>query len=87
MVSYSNQSELSRRKAAFGYGDKSDFTKPQTVSPASTKYNHKSFCDDSKNKGKSIGLSRDKIPDRSYLIPQMQRIPGPGNVIYLLRLV
>lgn len=31
-------------------------------------------------RGKSIGLSRDNIPDRSYLIPQMHKIPGPGQV-------
>lgn len=36
--------------------------------------------DDGKNRGRSFGLSRDRSPDTSYLIPQMQKIPGPGQV-------
>jgi len=28
----------------------------------------------------AFGMSREKSPDRSYLIPQLQKIPGPGQV-------
>lgn len=35
---YANDSQLSKRKASFGYGKKSDFTKTLTCSPSSTKY-------------------------------------------------
>ena len=73
-------SHLSNRKTSFGYGSKFDFTKPLTVSPPATKYNQKSFCDDSKKNGLTFGLSRDGSPDRSYLIPQLHKNPGPGKV-------
>lgn len=53
---YTNDSQLSKRKAAFGYGNKSDFTKDLTASPASTKYIHKSLFEENKSKGKSFGL-------------------------------
>jgi len=56
-----------------------------TISPPATSYQIKSFVEESKGKGNSFGTARDKIPDRSYLIPQMQRVPGPGTVfLYLL---
>jgi hypothetical protein len=29
-------------------------------------------------------VSRDKSPDRSYLIPQLQKVPGPGKVHFNL---
>ena len=77
---YANTSELSKRKASFGYGNKSDFTRTLTCSPPSTKYEHCSLFEKSKGKGKSFGLSREQSPDRSYLIPQLQRVPGPGKV-------
>ncbi len=80
---YTFDSQLSNRKASFGYGKKYDFTQPTNVSPPSTKYNSKSFVDDSKKKGKSFGLSRELSPDRSYLIPQLHKNPGPGKVIFL----
>lgn len=77
-------SHLSNRKTSFGYGSKFDFTKPLTVSPPATKYNQKSFCDDSKKNGLTFGLSRDGSPDRSYLIPQIHKNPGPGKVNFYL---
>ena len=40
---------------------------------------HKSIFDD-KARGKSFGLSRESSPDRSYLIPQLHKVPGPGKV-------
>ena len=61
-----------------GSGKRSDFTKTVTCSPASTKYEFKSLFEE-KNRGKSFGLSRDKSPDRSYLIPQLEKMPGPGQ--------
>lgn len=76
---YSYDSQLSNRKTSLGYGHKSDFTKTLTCSPASTKYGHKSLFEESKNRGKSFGLSRDQSPDRSYLIPQLNKVPGPGQ--------
>jgi hypothetical protein len=45
---YSFDSQLSNRKAAFGYGNKSDFTKTLTASPPVTKYGLKTFLDESK---------------------------------------
>ncbi len=36
--------------------------------------------EESRSKGKSFGLDREKLPDNSYLIPQMQKVPGPGFV-------
>jgi hypothetical protein len=46
-----------------GYGTRSDFTKCLSVSPASGKYNLKSFWDDgvSKKKGPQFALSRDVL--------------------------
>lgn len=55
---YTFDSQLSNRKASFGYGNKSDFTRTLTVSPPATKYEIKSFLDESKDKGKSFGLTR-----------------------------
>jgi hypothetical protein len=55
---YTCNSQLSNRKAGFGYGTRSNFTRTLTVSPPATKYSLNSFVDDSKNKGKSFGLDR-----------------------------
>ena len=55
---YTVDSQLSNRKASFGYGNKSDFTRTLTVSPPVTKYEIKTFLDLSKDKGKSFGLTR-----------------------------
>lgn len=81
---YSNDSHLSNRKTSFGYGKKSDFTKDLTASPGSTKYTHKSSFDAGKNKGITFGLEREKLPDNSYLIPQLSKFPGPGQVNFIL---
>lgn len=35
--------------------------------------------EDGKTRGKSFALSRDRSPDRSYLIPQLNKMPGPGQ--------
>lgn len=78
---YSYDSQLSNRKTSFGYGKKFDFSQIISVSPPSTKYESKSFLDESKKKGKSFGLGRDYSPDRSYLMPQLHKNPGPGKVI------
>lgn len=78
---YSFDSQLSTRKASFGYGKKSDFTRTLTVSPPATKYEIKSFLDESREKGKSFGTTREKLPDNSYLVPQLQKVPGPGFVL------
>ena len=55
---YTFDSQLSQRKTGFGYGMKYDFTQVTSVSPPSTKYNSKSFVDDSKKHGLTFGLSR-----------------------------
>lgn len=46
-----------------GYGTRSDFTKCYSVSPASAKYNLKSFWDEgvAKKKGAKFALSRDVL--------------------------
>lgn len=81
---YSFDSQLSNRKASFGYGKKSDFTRTLTVSPPATKYEIKSFLDESREKGKSFGTTREKLPDNSYLVPQLQKVPGPGFVLMMI---
>ena len=81
---YSNDSQLSNRKASLGYGTKHDFTKDLTASPGATKYNIRSIFDENKTRGKSFGLSRELSPDRSYLVPQLNKVPGPGQVKYML---
>lgn len=60
-----------------------------TVSPPATKYECRSIFDDDKhkNRGKSFGLSRDKLPNNSYFIPQLYKIPGPGQVLIVKYLV
>ena len=83
---YANDSQLSNRRASFGYGNKSDFTKTLTASPSVTTYRHKSVFTDNKNKGKTFGNTRDGSPDRSYLVPQLHKVPGPGQVSYCLYL-
>jgi hypothetical protein len=81
-VFYTYDSQLSNRKSSFGYGNKYDFTQTLTVSPPVNTYNLKTFVEETKSKGKSFGTARDKLPDNSYLIPQMHKIPGPGAVIF-----
>jgi hypothetical protein len=76
---YANDSQLSQRKTSFGYGDKVDFTKTLTCSPPSTKYVPKSVFEENKDKGNKFGVNRDQSPDRSYLIPQLHKVPGPGQ--------
>ena len=50
-----------KNKASIGYGQKSDFTKDLTCSPACSKYNLKTNFEESQNKGKgfSIGANRE----------------------------
>jgi hypothetical protein len=62
-----------------GFGKKSDFTKTKTESPPPTHYLVKSLFEE-KKKGRTFGCAREKSPDRSYLIPQIQLNPGPGQV-------
>ena len=81
---YSNNSQLSNRRASFGYGSKSDFTKTLTASPSVTTYRHKSAFTENKNKGKTFGNTREGSPDRSYFVPQLHKVPGPGQVSYSL---
>ena len=76
---YAHTSHLSKRKTSLGYGKRSDFTKVQTSSPVSTKYLHKSVFEENKNKGRTFGLSRNQSPDRSYLLTQLHKLPGPGQ--------
>lgn len=68
---------------SIGFGKKSDFTNPKSESPPPTHYLFKSIFTE-KKKGKTFGCAREKSPDRSYLIPQIQANPGPGQVILTL---
>ena len=81
---YSNDSQLSNRRASFGCGSKSDFTRTLTASPSVTTYRHKSVFAENKNKGKTFGGSRDVSADRSYFVPQLHKVPGPGQVRHFL---
>ena len=49
----------STRKAAFGYGTKSDFTKSVLANPSPNAYEIKSIFNAPKKRGFSFGLSRD----------------------------
>ena len=49
------------------------------MSPASDKYLHKSVFEENKNKGRTFGLSRNQSPDRSYILTQLNKLPGPGQ--------
>jgi len=55
---YSYASQLSKRKASIGYGDKSDFTSELPHTPSSTLYNPNDYYEFTKQRGKSFGLSR-----------------------------
>ena len=70
---------MTNRRAAIGYGKKLDFTKTAFETPAANNYQHKSVFEESKNHGKTFGGGRS--PDRSYLIPQKSKVPGPGQVV------
>ena len=79
---YNHVSQLSKRKTNFGYGNKTDFTKALTVSPRSSLYEKRSFIEENKkkNRGHLFNVGREKLKDRSYLIPQLEKVPGPGQV-------
>lgn len=62
-----------------GFGKKSDFTRNDNNSPSPNQYPSKSIFEE-KHKGKTFGCAREKSPDRSYLIPQIHKNPGPGQV-------
>lgn len=48
----------------------------------------KSTFEENKGKGNTFGGSREKSPDRSYFIPQLQKVPGPGQVfLYLCSII
>ena len=72
--------QLSNRKASFGYGTKTDFTKTLQVSPSPDNYQIKSCFDLNKDRGSSFGITRERLPDQSYTIPQLRHVPGPGQV-------
>lgn len=67
-----NQMKPNKYGVSIGKGKKLDFTKDYTVSPASTRYQIKSFADSNKDKAKgySIGLSREV---RSVIMPENHR--------------
>ena len=77
---YSYGSQLSNRKAAIGYGKKSDFTLDLPKAPAGSDYDPNNYHEFIKSRGLSFGLSREQSPDQSYLIPQIHKHPGVGNV-------
>lgn len=81
---YSYASQLSRRKSAIGTEKKFDFDTILPATPASTQYNTNSYYEFTKFKGLSFGLSREQSPDRSYLIPQIHKHPGPDAVKIML---
>jgi hypothetical protein len=68
--------------AAFGYGNKSDFTKGENF-PAPNQYKYETFIDRSKkkNRGKSFGVSRSVVTKNNadFLEHGLQRM-GWGQV-------
>ena len=81
---YSYRSQLSRRRASIGNSRRTDFTLDLAHVPSSALYDFNTYYQFIKNKGLSFRLSREVSPDQSYLIPQIQRHPGVGEVILLL---
>ena len=70
----------SNKGTSFGYGNKFDFTRtmPNWRKEAKEDPEQTTFLELSKKKGKSMALSGQTMPNNSYLIPQMQKVPGPG---------
>ena len=66
------------RSAGFGYGSKFDFASLSKPNPPPNTYNIKSCFELSKNTGKTIGTSREKMRANSIL-GLMNKNPGPGT--------
>ena len=66
------------RSAGFGYGSKFDFASLSKPTPPPNTYNIKSCFDLSKDRGKSMGTSRDKMKTNSIL-GIINKNPGPGT--------
>lgn len=68
----------SRRKAAFGYGEKSDFTKDLSKCPAPNSYNITNFIDKgvSKKLGYMFGESRSKMAGSGIIKTYLENVPG-----------
>lgn len=81
---YSYGSQLSNRKTNFGVGKKSDFTIDLAKAPSCAGYDPNNFYEACKARGQTFGLSRDRSPDQSYLVPQIHKHPGVGAVILFL---
>jgi len=75
---YDLPSTKQMRSTGFGYGNKFDFASLTKPTPPPTTYNIKSCFELSKNTGKSIGTSRDKMR-RNSILGLMNKYPGPGT--------
>jgi len=75
---YEIPSSISKRKAAFGYGTKSDFTKGKNTGPAPGHYEIMNQFDNNlgKRKGWFFGESREKMPGAGIF--QKSQINTPG---------
>ncbi len=74
----------SKRKAAFGYGKKTDLDVGKhrhNITPPPTTYNLQSFIQINKmhNKGFSPGKGRDEVAPVSYIPMEGYKMPGPGT--------
>ncbi|KRX09777.1 hypothetical protein PPERSA_02649 [Pseudocohnilembus persalinus] len=68
---------IDKRKAGIGYGNKYDFTKSHSTTPAPNNYTQKSSFDP--KKGVTIGVGREKMTGSGILGQLNQGSPGPGQ--------
>jgi hypothetical protein len=69
---------FSKRKAAFGYGEKSDFTKDKAHSPSPNSYQIINFIDKGVQKklGYVFGESRSKMNTTGIVKKYLENVPG-----------
>jgi len=74
---YNIPDKFSRRKAAFGYGNKSDFTKDNASNPGPNHYNITAYNDKMKNnKGGIFGESRETMNQTGIVKKYLENQPG-----------
>ncbi|KRX06877.1 hypothetical protein PPERSA_11522 [Pseudocohnilembus persalinus] len=70
-----------KRQTSLGYGKKFDFTQSQKNTPGANQYNLKGIFEENKlkNKGKTVGVGREKMAHGGIVTHNSKFIPGPGN--------
>lgn len=75
---YDIPDKFSKRKAGFGYGEKSDFTKDKASTPAPNSYNIVANIDKNLDKkaGYVFGESRHKMNTTGIVKKYLENVPG-----------